>query len=73
MDPCEVPDAGEPRISRLPMACLLLAAAPTIGIGAVKGILFLDTPGELSALLGELCGPNEVDISEDGPDTRTYS
>lgn len=75
MDPCEVPDAGEPQLSRFLRASALPTAAPVIGIGALDALKLGDIIGELSDLNGELLGleglTEEDDISRGGPGTRT--
>ena len=76
MDPCEVPDAGELWLPKLPIGRLLHVPAPIIGIGALN-TLVLDAPGELPNLHGKLHGRDRL-VDDDGnssggPGTRTYS
>lgn len=76
MDPCEVPDAGEPWLPRLPIGRLLDVTAPIIGIGALNALV-LNAPGELPNLHGKLHGRDALvdddGSSSGGPETRTYS
>jgi hypothetical protein len=78
-DPCEVPDAGEQWLSKLPVPadCCLLNGTPFIGIGALDKVNLGGETDELSYFAGKF-SCREAFVEEDepsgsGPDTKTYS